>query len=150
MKTCIKCKKEIKVKVIKKMCMNCYIKGRYAANLEKYRAYWRDHYSKNFVKKRENAKKHAQTELGKISKRKRSLASKKKFPLKNNARNRTRYYVKVGRIKKEPCKECGELNVQAHHVDYNDAFNIIWLCGTHHRVLEGKQKYFNETNKQGA
>lgn len=50
-------------------------------------------------------------------------------------RAKTSWAIKTGRIIKEPCKVCGNEKVQAHHLDYNDPFNIVWLCRTHHKYF---------------
>jgi len=34
---------------------------------------------------------------------------------------------------KYPCEVCGEENSEAHHLDYNDPLNVLWLCKKHHR-----------------
>jgi ribosomal protein S27AE len=36
--------------------------------------------------------------------------------------------LRHGEIKKEPCRDCGEIKTQAHHEDYNMPLKIIWLC----------------------
>lgn len=43
--------------------------------------------------------------------------------------------VKAGKLKKEPCQKCGDVEVQAHHYDYDKTREIIWLCAKHHRRI---------------
>ena len=41
--------------------------------------------------------------------------------------------IKLGKIKREPCEICGETErVQAHHEDYSQPLDVIWLCRKHH------------------
>ncbi len=56
-------------------------------------------------------------------------------------RSKTRYLIKKGIIIKLPCEVCGLKEVQAHHDNYNDAFNVRFLCAEHHK------EYHNKINK---
>lgn len=53
-------------------------------------------------------------------------------PEKVKAHKKLSYAVKVGRIKKQPCRECGGGNVQGHHPNYSEPLKVIWLCPEHH------------------
>lgn len=48
------------------------------------------------------------------------------------AKDRVKYAVKTGKLKREPCVKCGE-KAEAHHPDYSKPLDIVWLCPTHHR-----------------
>ena len=52
---------------------------------------------------------------------------------KKLARRRVQKAVAAGKIQKQPCAECGTLDVQAHHRDYANPFDIMWLCKVCHR-----------------
>lgn len=41
-------------------------------------------------------------------------------------------YLRSGKLKKKPCKICGDLKVEAHHTDYSKVLQVIWLCRRHH------------------
>lgn len=41
---------------------------------------------------------------------------------------------------RQPCEVCGIDKVDAHHEDYNDAMNIMWLCREHHIAHHAKLK----------
>lgn len=75
----------------------------------------------------------------------------KRWKEKNPAAYRAHYLttnaVRDGRLRKEPCLFCGADKVHAHHRDYDDPLNVIWLCPKcHHRLhaafpeVEGKNK----------
>ena len=52
--------------------------------------------------------------------------------MKRKANNKVYTELKAGRLIKQPCEVCGELNVEAHHKDYTKSLEINWLCITHH------------------
>lgn len=60
-----------------------------------------------------------------------------KYPEKNRARQKLRYHVRVGNIKKpSECSSCPSiLNIQAHHEDYSKPLDVVWLCTTCHANL---------------
>lgn len=63
--------------------------------------------------------------------------------LKNNperakCRDKTRWAIYSGKLKKEPCAICGELDVDAHHPDYSQPLDVIWLCRPHHQEIHKK------------
>lgn len=56
-----------------------------------------------------------------------------KNKMKIQVRALTRSYIKVGRLKKQPCEICGtDKAIEAHHDDYAQPMNIRWLCKKHH------------------
>jgi len=50
------------------------------------------------------------------------------------ARSKTWYAVKTGKLVKESCECCGEMETQAHHDDYSKHLDIRWLCKTCHEL----------------
>lgn len=58
--------------------------------------------------------------------------------LKANARSYLHVYIKRGKIVKQPCKICGDINVQAHHNDHNKPLEVEWYCVKHHIDLHKK------------
>ena len=38
-------------------------------------------------------------------------------------------------LKKQPCVICGEKKTQAHHRDYKQPKNVVWLCIQHHKLI---------------
>lgn len=41
--------------------------------------------------------------------------------------------LKRGLVIQEPCEECGALDAEAHHPDYDRPMDVRWLCRPHHR-----------------
>lgn len=67
--------------------------------------------------------------------------SRRKFPEKFKARARLKRAVRLGKIKKCPCRVCGTLEkVEGHHFDYSKPLDVVWLCTKHHKELHRKDK----------
>ena len=58
---------------------------------------------------------------------------------KRETRIKTELLIKQGKIRKKPCKVCGEIKVQCHHNNYLDPMDITWLCYEHHLEIHGKK-----------
>jgi len=56
---------------------------------------------------------------------------------KSNANALVRKALKNGTLEKQRCTVCGSPKTVAHHDDYNQPLNVIWLCHSHHRLLHG-------------
>jgi hypothetical protein len=66
--------------------------------------------------------------------------------IRKQTRHKTRQLVIEGKIKKKNCLICDSKEVIAHHEDYSNPFNIIWLCEKHHKEYHQKIiKLFNNT-----
>lgn len=51
-----------------------------------------------------------------------------------SARQKVRYFVKIGKLKKSPCW-CGDKKVHGHHewgYEGENALRVMWLCAKHH------------------
>ncbi len=62
---------------------------------------------------------------------------------KMTARRYAYNLMRRGKLKKEPCKVCGDPNVEMHHLDYEPkTVNIEWLCPVHHveATREGRKQ----------
>jgi hypothetical protein len=46
--------------------------------------------------------------------------------------------VKNGMITKHPCYICGDIEAEAHHIQYDDPENVVWLCHKHHMNLHSQ------------
>jgi hypothetical protein len=92
----------------------------------------REHNRKRELRRRATPERRKKDNKRKSLKRKYYLLSpenKKKV----NCRSRTNRAIKKGTMLKEPCEICGtDVQIEAHHSDYNDWRNVNWLCKMHH------------------
>lgn len=45
--------------------------------------------------------------------------------------------IRAGLIERQACQVCGtEIRVDGHHPDYSKPLEVIWLCRTHHWLIE--------------
>ena len=65
------------------------------------------------------------------------LIQKERYPEKTKAREIVKSAVRSGKIIKGECKICGDDNTYAHHIDYKNPLEVIWLCRKHHRKEHG-------------
>ena len=55
---------------------------------------------------------------------------------KRSAYTKVRIALKKGEMQKLPCIVCdNEVGVHAHHFDYSQPFNVVWLCPKHHTII---------------
>jgi len=62
--------------------------------------------------------------------------------IKRSVRKATYYYIKTGRLVRQPCEKCNTTDkVEAHHDDYTKPMDVRWLCRKHHlEHHEGEKK----------
>jgi hypothetical protein len=48
--------------------------------------------------------------------------------MKRNVRDALARAVKNGTVKRLPCEQCGNEKSEAHHTDYAEPLDVIWLC----------------------
>ena len=82
----------------------------------------------------ERAKKYRTTKIGAENTRKAVAKSIKKYPEKQKVRMATHYFLVKGKIQKaNKCQECNSKETLfIHHNNYDDAFDILWLCKNCH------------------
>ena len=64
-------------------------------------------------------------------------------PNKHKAHGMVARAIRSGKLFRELCEVCSELDVHAHHDDYSKPLNIRWLCPVHH-------KKWHDDNGSGA
>lgn len=101
--------------------------------------YKREHYRKNRDKMREGCRRWKHDHLDK--RREYFRAFRKHRAQEARAGQSVRDAVRSGRLDRGPCAICGDtFCVHAHHTDYQDRLNVIWLCPKHHSELHRRMK----------
>lgn len=59
---------------------------------------------------------------------------------KANARSYANVYYRRGLLLRQPCLNCGDLNSQKHHEDYDKPLDVTWLCRRCHLAEHEKTK----------
>jgi hypothetical protein len=54
------------------------------------------------------------------------------YPGRKKAQAALRYAVLSGKVKPQPCWVCGA-KAEAHHPDYSQPLDVVWLCPPHHK-----------------
>ena len=63
-----------------------------------------------------------------------------KPPEKVFARNTLNHAIEHGKVTRQSCTQCGQQDAQAHHPDYAQPLQVVWLCWTHHMQIH---RYIN-------
>lgn len=63
--------------------------------------------------------------------------SRRRHPEKVAAHNAVANAIRDGRLKRQPCRVCGEW-AEGHHFDYSKPLDVDWLCFKHHREQHGQ------------
>jgi len=63
---------------------------------------------------------------------------------KHKCRRKTQTLIKNGKIEIDLCSKCKEI-AEIHHNDYDNPYDITWLCQEHHKELHIK---INEAKSQ--
>ena len=64
---------------------------------------------------------------------------RERFPNKYRARTLVNNTIRAGKLFREPCEVCGDVDhVHAHHDDYLKPLNVRWLCAAHHSQWHNK------------
>jgi hypothetical protein len=58
--------------------------------------------------------------------------------LRNKARTVARRAKREGRLKQQPCADCGSVITEMHHHDYAKPYEVVWLCRPCHRKRHKK------------
>lgn len=57
-------------------------------------------------------------------------------PEKKRAHDLVYNLIKRGLLKREPCIICEDKKSEAHHEDYDNYEEVVWLCRKHHREIK--------------
>jgi hypothetical protein len=59
-------------------------------------------------------------------------------PQKVLAKRRVNSAIASGKLQRHPCSVCGCAPAHAHHPDYSQPLNVVWLCPLHHGEIHRK------------
>lgn len=109
-------------------CFSAYNRRRYASNREKFKADVKRY-------REENPNNELETRL----------KTCKKNTTAKNAHRAVAAAIRAGVIERpNTCSGCGcsntEHRIEAHHFDYSDPLNVIWLCTPCHRALDANRR----------
>lgn len=113
-----------------KTCTKRDVRENRARNIEYYREY--DRARANLPHRVEARAAYAQTPEGRAANNRANRAYLERNPVKRAAHIATGNAIRDGRLIREPCEVCGEVDAQAHHDDYSKPLDVRWLCTTHH------------------
>ena len=54
---------------------------------------------------------------------------------KSNCRSYAHVYLKRGKLQKQSCNQCGSIDSEMHHSDYQKPLFVTWLCRSCHLSL---------------
>lgn len=79
----------------------------------------------------------------KTNEQKKRLQKYKDEYAKRNPQKRKAHFIVSNAIRdkklfKQPCAVCGKKEVEAHHNDYSNPLDVIWLCQKHHKQVHWK------------
>ena len=64
------------------------------------------------------------------------LRSAAKHPLRHKCRLAYRSALRAGVLKRGCCEFCGKAGAEGHHENYQEPYNVRWLCRRHHRMAD--------------
>ena len=147
MKICKKCLKELppslfyKHKAMKdgllSFCIECVksrVKVHRDANLEQIKQY--DRLRGRTEKRKQKVKEYGKRNARKLAKY--SYKWRKQNLMKARAHVKVARAVRKGILNKQCCEICFNEKVEAHHPNYNEPLNVVWLCRQHHAELHRK------------
>lgn len=98
----------------------------------------RKYHQKRYASKKEHilsvASAYKKSDRGRVMEALHISRFREKYPEKRKAETCVTNALRQGRLVKQHCEVCGDLNVEAHHASYakEDWLKIQWLCKKHH------------------
>lgn len=108
------------------------------ANIEHYRAF--DKLRSSMPHRVAARKEYITTAAGKAAHRRATARWAERYPERREASHAVGNAVRDGKLAKLPCVVCGNLNVEAHHADYSQPLDVMWLCDRHHKEIHWHMK----------
>lgn len=66
----------------------------------------------------------------------------KKNPPQHAANKKFSAAIQMGKIVRQPCRDCGSKKAQGHHPDYFKPLDVVWLCRPHHLEEHARLRRF--------
>ena len=57
------------------------------------------------------------------------------------ARNKLGWFVRSGKLVRQPCEKCGAEKTHGHHDDYSKPLDVRWLCSSCHAAEHPMPKF---------
>jgi hypothetical protein len=66
---------------------------------------------------------------------------RRKYPDRAKANALLRYYVRMGKLHKSACSNCGTSDdIVGHHYDYRLPLAVVWLCRKCHALMHAQER----------
>ena len=114
--------------------------GRYRSeNRERLREYNRQYRIDNREETLEYSRWYRKTPKGREVHRQSTAKYQKSNPEKAAAHTAVHRAIRRGELRREACAKCGSTNLlEAHHPDYSEQLNVVWLCMDCHKRLHNE------------
>ena len=130
MKHCNKCNKTKKLDLFYK----------HAGSKDGHQAFCKECHSSHISRYAKSNREHVKDTKRKSSMRTGHVAKTKwieRNVLKRKAHHAVSNAIRDGRMKRKPCRICGE-KAHAHHDDYTKPLKVLWFCPQHHKDHHAK------------
>jgi len=128
-----------------KLCAKKDVNKNREDNLDRIQEY--DRNRPNHLERQGRNRAYAKTEKGAVATKKGKRAWYEKNKHKRSAMDKVGRAVRAGKLSKLPCVVCGEERVEAHHPNYDEPLNVVWLCTRHHADMH---KMLRERERNGS
>lgn len=112
----------------------------------------RIHRALNDVRYAEYDRERNQKEYHRRDRAHRKRRYRREYPERFAANGAVYRAVRAGRLKRpSSCEGCGrETALHAHHEDYGQPLNVVWLCARCHAVHHHVRSFFGDAAREGA
>lgn len=112
-----------------------------AAHRRERAQYHRDWYRVNRERRLEVSKAYNRSESAKEMRRRVYEEMRERYPEKYAARQAVLVALRKGQLTRKPCQSCGKERSQAHHPDYSQPLQVVWLCARCHAAVHSSSNY---------
>lgn len=130
MKTCKRCQQRLFSSMFYKHSMMA--DGRLNICIECTKRRVLEHRQRNIERIRAYDRERAKTPKRRLKITKNSERWRRENPERYKAHTAVHNAIRDGRLHRQPCENCGETKVHAHHDDYEKPLEVRWLCAVCH------------------